>query len=77
MEYIEILEQRIEALEKIVSLATKTVLNINELSKLTGISKSTIYKFTSNGSIPYYKQAKYLFFDRVEIENWLKENKGA
>lgn len=59
-----------------IALVFKEVWNIKELSAYSGISLSSIYKFTSLGLIPHYKKAKHLFFDRVEIENWLKSNKG-
>ncbi len=65
------INERLKNIENLVSYS-KTVLNINEVAGLTGLSKSTIYKFTSSGSIPHYKQAKHLYFDRVEIESWLK-----
>ena len=67
--------ERLQNIENLLSLK-KTVLNIDEVSSLTGLSKSTIYKFTSFGNIPHYKQAKHLYFDRLEIENWLKANRG-
>jgi len=70
------LEKRFERLENLVLCTQKTVLNINELCSLTTLSKSTIYKLTMNGLIPHYKQAKHLFFDRVEIEMWLKKKRG-
>ena len=70
------LEKRFERLENPVLCTQKTVLNINELCSLTTLSKSTIYKLTMNGLIPHYKQAKHLFFDRVEIEMWLKKKRG-
>lgn len=69
------LDERLSNIESLLSVS-KTVLNIDEVSKLTGLSKSTIYKFTHLGKIPFYKQAKHCFFDRVEIENWLKANRG-
>lgn len=68
--------KRFERLENLVLCTKKTVLNIDELCTLTTLSKSTIYKLTMSGKIPHYKQSKHLFFDRVEIENWLKENRG-
>lgn len=68
--------KRFEWLENQFLCTQKTVLNINELCTLTTLSKSTIYKLTMSGKIPHYKQAKHLYFDRVEIENWLKENRG-
>lgn len=56
-------------------LNRKPVFNINELSSFTGISKSTLYKYTSQKMIPHYIRGKFLFFDRKEIINWLKENR--
>ena len=71
----ELLE-KFERLENHILCTKKTVLNINEICTLTGLSKSTIYKLTMNGKIPHYKQAKHLYFDRIEIEAWLKANRG-
>lgn len=67
--------ERLKNIEILLTLS-KTVLNREEVCKLTGLSKSTIYKLTHFGRIPFYKKAKHLFFDRVEVENWLKSNKG-
>ena len=76
---LETLKKQDERLKKIESLlsAQKNVLNLNEVCILTGLSKSHIYKLTCgvNGkTIPFYKQSKHLYFDRQEIEDWLKEN---
>lgn len=35
-------------------------------------AKSTVYTWVSNGSIPYHKKGKKLFFLLSEIEDWLK-----
>jgi len=74
---LELLNKQNERLINIESLlvVSKTVLNLAEVCTLTGLSKSHIYKLTSWGKIPHYKQAKHLFFDRVEISFWLKENR--
>jgi Prophage CP4-57 regulatory protein (AlpA). len=77
LETLQKQDERLKNIESLLSLQ-KNVLNIDEVCTLTGLSKSHIYKLTCgvNGkSIPFYKQAKHLFFDRVEIENWLKENR--
>lgn len=73
---LERLQQQDELLKSIESLLTltKTVLNLDEVCNFAGLSKSHVYKRTMKGTIPHYKQAKHLYFDRVEIENWLKEN---
>ncbi|MCK4661987.1 MAG: helix-turn-helix domain-containing protein [Bacteroidales bacterium] len=77
MEVLELLQKQDERLSNIENLLSfqKIVLNINEVSKLTGLSKSTIYKMTCSGMIPHYKKAKHLYFDRIEIENWLKSDR--
>ena len=54
----------------------KDVMNINELVEYIGISKSTIHKYTSAGTITFYKQGKFLCFDRIEIDEWRKEKRG-
>lgn len=68
------LSQRITELEN-NNLLNKPVLNLNELSKYIGISKSHIYKLTMKGEIPFYKQCKHLYFNRLEIESWLQQNR--
>lgn len=73
MDLIKI-DERLQRIESLL-FSQKTVLNIDELSQHTGLSKSSIYKFTCGGIIPHYKKAKHLYFDRVEIEAWQKSNK--
>ena len=72
-----VLQRFEERLKNIESLLTcqKNVLNLDEVCSLTGLSKSHVYKLTCMGTVPHYKQSKHLYFDRVEIENWLKTNR--
>ncbi len=70
------LEKRFERLENLIVTTQKSTLNIDEVCLLTGLAKSTIYKLTMKGEIPHYKQTGHLYFDRVEIENWLKSERG-
>jgi len=74
---LETLQKQDERLRNIESLLSvqKNVLNIDEVCTLTGLSKSHVYKLTCYQKIPFYKKSKHLFFDRIEIENWLKENR--
>ena len=74
---LELLQKQGEQLATIESLLnlSKSVLNLDEACTLTGLSKSHIYKLTCYQRIPFYKQSKHLFFDRVEIEKWLKINR--
>lgn len=67
-------DERLKNIESLLSIQ-KNVLNIDEVCTLTGLSKSHIYKLTCYQRIPFYKQSKHLFFDRAEIEKWLKINR--
>jgi excisionase family DNA binding protein len=53
----------------------KEVINVIELSAYIGLSKSTIWKKTSNKSIPHYKMGKMLYFNIKEINSWLQSNR--
>lgn len=65
---------RLDRIETLLQTQKET-LNINELAEYTGLSKSTIYKLTCSNGIPHYKKAKHLYFDKAEINNWLKSNR--
>lgn len=70
-----------EKLDKILNyslLAAKNVLNIDDVAVLTGLSKSTLYKMTCSKEIPFYRpNGKLIYFDRKEIEGWMKRNRVA
>lgn len=50
------------------------VLNLNQAAEYVSLSKSAIYKKTSERSIPHFKQGKKLFFKRSELDDWLTQN---
>lgn len=55
----------------------KEMLNVQELSEYIGMSTSSIYKLVYNNIIPFYKpNGKILYFDREEINTWLRQNKS-
>lgn len=57
-------------------MGSKDVLTVEDVSLLTGFSVGNIYRMTSSRTIPYYKPlGGKLFFDKSEIENWLRSNK--
>lgn len=61
-----------------MNLEQKEVLTLNEVSQFTGLSKSHIYRLCSTGGIPFYKPfGKVNYFDRLEIIDWLKQNRIA
>lgn len=68
----------LERIERYSLLAAKNVLCFEDVALLTGLSKSHLYKLTYSHQIPHYKpNGKQLYFDRGEIEAWMKQNKVA
>ena len=68
--------ERLEAIERNSLLAAKNVLTIDDVALLTGLSKSHIYKLTCSKQIPFYRpNGKLVYFDRAELESWLKQNR--
>ena len=59
-------------------LAAKNVLTLEDVALLTGLSKSHLYRLTCTRQIPFYKpNGKQIYFDRAEIESWMKQNRVA
>ncbi|WP_337772648.1 helix-turn-helix domain-containing protein [Alistipes sp.] len=53
------------------------IMGIDDVIKLTGYSKASLYKFTHQRLIPFHRPAhggRRLVFIRQEIEDWMKEN---
>lgn len=71
----------IESLLRNVSVPDKQlasvaeVFNLNQASEYVSLSKSAIYKKTSERNIPHFKKGKKLYFKRSELVEWLTENK--
>ena len=54
----------------------KEVLTAQEAASYMGISKSYLYKLTMNRQIPHYKpMGKMVYFNRLELEQWLQSNR--
>lgn len=72
-------EQRLSAIEeslKMAGLTSKKVLTLGEAAQFTGLSKSYLYKLTSQQRIPHFKPTgKLVYFDREELEAWLAQNR--
>jgi len=51
----------------------KRFIDINELSEYLGVSKYTLYSWTSLRRVPCTKFGKLLRFDMHEIGKWISE----
>jgi len=71
------IEERLSNIESLL-LSQKTVLNFEEGAAYTGLSKSYLYKLTSSGGVPCYKpKGKMVYFSRLELDQWLLQNRRA
>lgn len=68
--------EELAAIKKYSLLAAKTVLTLDDVVLLTGLSKSHLYKLTCSRAIPHYKQnGKNLYFAKSEVEAWMKQGR--
>jgi len=74
MESLVSIEQRLSNIENLL-ISQKTVFTFDEFCIYANISKSYGYKLTSKNRVPHYKPAgKMVYFNRIEIDNWLMQN---
>ena len=70
------LRKKLDTIERYVLLSGKNVLTFEDAQLLTGLSGSCLYKKTSSHTIPFYRPSgKQIFFDRCELESWMKQNR--
>lgn len=53
------------------TIVVTEVFNLNQAAEYVSLSKSAIYKKTSERNIPHFKQGKKLYFKRSELDSWL------
>lgn len=58
-----------------ITVPIAEVFNLNQAAEYVSLSKSAIYKKTSERNIPHFKKGKKLYFIRSELDEWLTENK--
>lgn len=70
----EILNE-LREIKNLINFSTKNTFDVKELCIYTGMSKQWIYQLLNRKEIPHYKRGSRVYFDRAEIENWLKGHK--
>ena len=74
----ELIREQLNRIERNSLLAAKNVLSIDDVALLVNLSKSRIYQLTCKHQIPYYKpNGKLIYFDKAEIEDWMRQNRIA
>ena len=70
--------EQIQTILEVNKLAQKDVLTLAEASKFAGLSKSFLYKLTSQRQIPFYKLGvKLIYFKKSDLEAYLLSNRQA
>ena len=75
---LEVVLKKLASIEKLIkdqNLYQKEVLDFKETCRFLGFSPSYLYKLTCRGEIPHYKPSKKLFFNRIELVDWLQQNR--
>lgn len=52
-----------------------TTLSINEAAKFLKLKITTLYEKTSRKLIPHFKKGNKLYFNKDELEDWIKKGK--
>ena len=68
------IEANIELIKTLL-LGSKKILTLDETCQYTGYTKSDMYKLTSGQKIPHLKRGKKVFFDKDELDAWMRQNK--
>lgn len=79
-EFREIIREEIRHAFKQLDIGSSTeafdeILDVNKVCQFLGVSKSTIYKKTSEREIPHSKVGKRLYFKRSELIEWISEGR--
>lgn len=73
--YVADLEKRVRNLEDKFD-SGKEVLTLQEAAQYMGIARSSLYKMTSNQTIPFYRpNGKLIFFEKDDILSWIRRNR--
>ena len=69
------LQKRVETLEDMLE-AGKEVLTVEEAAKFMGMARSSLYKMTTDQTIPFYRpNGKMIFFEKSDILSWIRKNR--
>ena len=72
---IAALQKRVETLEDMLE-AGKEVLTVEEAAKFMGMARSSLYKMTSDQTIPFYRQnGKMIFFEKTDLLSWIRKKR--
>lgn len=76
MDQLNQILERIESLLSNHNYEGKDYIDVKEAASYLNISKSAIYKMTSNRQLPFYNPGgKKIYFKKSELNNWIESAK--
>lgn len=63
-------EERLERIERLMVIGSKSVLDTKEVAMMLNLSESRVRHLVSERNIPHYKQGRLIYFKKSEIEDW-------
>ncbi len=72
---ITTLEERMCFFESSGAILQKPHMNVEELSRYLGYTRCSIYNLTRRKQIPFHKIKRHIFFDKHEIDEWIRNQK--
>jgi len=71
------INDKLDHLQKLTNTREKPFLSLNEASDYLGLSKQTIYHYTSSGQIPFHKlNDRRLYFDLNDLDHLILNKKN-
>ena len=64
---------RLQDNSKVLQVGSVEILNLDQATEYLSLSKSTLYKFTSQREIPHFKKGKKIYFRKKELDDWLTQ----
>lgn len=69
------IEKELQEIKQLLSKQVSKPMTLNEASAYLNLSKSTLYKMTSEKKISYFKPAgKKIYFLKSQLDNWILRN---
>ncbi|MFZ5517676.1 MAG: helix-turn-helix domain-containing protein [Candidatus Zhuqueibacterota bacterium] len=76
-DYMNEFDYALSEIKRLIEKEEKPFLSIVEASEYLGISRNTLYGYTSKGILQYYKlQGRKIYFKREDLNNFVLNEKN-
>lgn len=74
-EVLERISIQLEEIRDLSALSQKGMLSSEEAARFLGVTNDHVRRMASRREIPHYKMGKYLRFDRLDLEEWMRQER--